>query len=283
MNLSGLVTETAPALNIIEECDPGALQPWNRIIELPGYSHLPAHRIPVTNGCKERKIKAIVIHDSFGSFLRPYLSQHFSSVIYINSMNFEGAKTIIEQERPDIVLDLRVAREILRSVLPDQELEQRLLAKKFAQMGLAFTTIDQSNWEEFRYKSRGTTIQKTTAGVNLFFSERTSSLHLRLDHASQPATPLIVRIEGTNKDIPVMSFCSHHRGKRGELLRQFCEKRDLDEGSNLIFLRIYNPQPEQILELAPDSAGSFTLNALQVKQETVSRGDSSELTVSPSF
>ncbi len=85
-NSGGLVTETAPALNILEECAPGALQPWTQLTELPEHAASP-HRLPVANGCREKRRKAIVIHDSFGLFLRPYLSQHFAAVVYVNTMN----------------------------------------------------------------------------------------------------------------------------------------------------------------------------------------------------
>lgn len=283
MNLNGLVTEKAPTINVLDECNPGTLQPWGQITQLPEYAYLPAHRIPVANGCKEKNLKAIVIHDSFGLFLRPYLSQHFASVIYITSMNFEGAKALIERERPNIVLDLRVARNIDRSVLPDPELEQRLLAGKFAASGPAVVSIDKYNWLDYLYKSRKTIIQETTGGLNLSFSEQTSSVHLVINSANQLETPLVVRIEGTNNQLRTMSFCSHLRGDKGELLRQVCEERNLGEGSNQIFFRIYDPQAQEILELAPSTAGSFTLHALQVKQEVSPEQDSEKTTGSASL
>ncbi len=55
-----------------------------------------------------------------------------------------------------------------------------------------------------------------------------------------------------------MSLCSHLRGSRGELQRQVCEERQVQEGANQVFLRLYDPQPEEILELAAGGAGSFT-------------------------
>ena len=65
-----------------------------------------------------------------------------------------------------------------------------------------------------------------------------------------------------------MSLCSHLRGSRGELQRQVCEERNLQEGVNQVFLRLYDPQPEEILELAAGGAGSFTLHSLEARQET---------------
>ena len=198
-------------------------------------------------------------------------------------MNFEGAKVLIDQERPDIVLDLRVARGINRSLLPDPELEQRLLAEKFAHLPPAVVTIDQANWQEFLYKSRKTVIRESTGGVNLSFSDKAASVHLVINTAHNPGAPLVVQLEGTNKGIPAMSLCSHHRGLKGQLLKQQCHKRDLSEGANQIFFRIYNPQPQEILELAPESAGSFIVHALQVKQEVSPEQDSEKTTGSASL
>jgi hypothetical protein len=208
-----------------------------------------------------------VIHDSFGKFLRPYLSQHFSSVIYINSMNFEGAKALIERERPDIVIDQRVARRIHRSVLPDPELEQHLVAEKFETMAPLLITVDQSNWEDYFYQSKKTDIRKTVDGLNLFFSGRDAAVHLLFDRFDLLASPLVVKIALSSEHSSRMRFCSDLKGNAGELLRKQCEERDLDEGANLIFFRLFNPQPPVILELTPEDAGSFTLHSLHVKQE----------------
>jgi hypothetical protein len=267
MNLKGLVTETAPARNFIEVCKAGALKRWDQVTELPEYSHLSPHQIPVTSGCKEKELKAIVIHDSFGNFLRPYLSQHFSSVIYINSMNFEGAKALIEREHPDIVIDQRVARRIHRSVLPDPELEQHLLADKFELMPPALITVDRTNWEDFVFTSQKTDIRETVDGLNLSFSGQDAAVHLLFDKIDPLESPLVIKIDLSSEHPSRMRFCSALKGNAGELLRKQCEERDLDEGANLVFFRLYNPQPPVILELTPEDSGSFTLQSLRVKQE----------------
>ncbi len=276
MNLGGLVTETAPALNILEECDPGALQPWTRLTELPEYADFPAHRLPVANGCREKRRKAIVIHDSFGLFLRPYLSQHFAAVIYVNTMNFEDARPLIERERPDVVMDLRVARGINRSVLPDPELEQRLLPGKFAASGPAAVRIDQSNWQDFLYKSRKTAIRETARGVELSFAGPGASVHLQLNNGRQLATPLLVRIQGTSKQRHTMSLCSHLRGSRGELQRQESAVRNgrCRKGPTRFFFASTTRNPRKSWNWLRTAPAPFTLHSLL-------RGLEPEISLSP--
>ncbi len=99
-------------------------------------------------------------------------------------------------------------------------------------------------------------------------------MHLHLNNGRQLATPLLVLIQGTSKEKQTMSLCSHLRGSRGELQRQVCEERQVQEGANQIFLRLYDPQPEEILELAAGGAGSFTLHSLEARQESAPAQDS---------
>ncbi|MEE4164877.1 MAG: hypothetical protein V2I35_02680, partial [Desulfocapsaceae bacterium] len=123
MNLRGLITEDAPDVVVDTTCEARQLKRMDSIRTIPKYRDLETHRLPVEGGCETRKYTAVVLHDSFGRFLEPYLSQQFARVIYINFLNFEDAKEIIERERPDIVIDQRVARNLLKAVRPDNELQ----------------------------------------------------------------------------------------------------------------------------------------------------------------
>lgn len=126
MNLQGLVTETKPDFNIKHRCNTKKMKQLSSIKELPAYKDLHNAKIPVVGGCAKEKYKVLFIHDSFGRFLRPYFSEQFEKVIYVNGFNFEIAKTLIEFERPDIVIDQRIGRNIEQALRPDPELKQLL-------------------------------------------------------------------------------------------------------------------------------------------------------------
>lgn len=94
--------------------------------ELSEYKDLKTQWLPVTNECEQQEYTAMLIHDSFGTPLRAYLSQHFRKITYIHYMNFEDAKPLVVSERPDVVIDLRVARNLEKALRPDPELENML-------------------------------------------------------------------------------------------------------------------------------------------------------------
>jgi hypothetical protein len=127
-----VVTEKAPDLNIKQTCETKSLTRINYLQELPQYKDLPTSRLPVKGGCKNGKYKVLFIHDSFGRFLHPYFQEQFETTIFVNHFNFEQAKALIEHERPDIVIDQRVGRNLEKAVRPDPELEQMLSQSKFA-------------------------------------------------------------------------------------------------------------------------------------------------------
>lgn len=127
MNLRGLVTERAPDINIIQNCDTKKTTRLTSIKNLPAYKDLPNARLPITSGCEKKKYKVLFIHDSFGKFLRPYFSQQFETVIFVNYLNFEVAKELINSEKPDIVIDERVGRNLEKALILDPELKEFVL------------------------------------------------------------------------------------------------------------------------------------------------------------
>ena len=55
--------------------------------------------------------RAVVFRDSFAGRLIPYLSEHFSRAVYLWQHDFDAA--IVEQERPDVVIQEFVGRHLL--------------------------------------------------------------------------------------------------------------------------------------------------------------------------
>ncbi len=132
MGLRGVVTEKAPDFNFKTVCQP---VPMQRMHHLPGAADrtVPAHRKPIYGGCPEAKIKVIMIHDSFGKPFNVYLSQRVKKVIFIHHFNFETAKALIAREKPDLVIDERVSRNLQKALVADGELEQEMVMRHFSQ------------------------------------------------------------------------------------------------------------------------------------------------------
>lgn len=269
MNLKGVITETAPDLNIKEECKTSALQRMTQLKDIPEYSELPSHRLPVENGCPTKKYKAILIHDSFGNFLRPYLSQHFETVIYINYLNFEDAKTVIELEKPDIVIDQRVARNLLKGVKSDEILEQLVIQDKFDQLPDLRGVIDGSKWKESLFALSGATAQEFEGTIEIKFGSQPSSVAFRLDKTDRFSDPSAVKIDLVSDMDNEISICYKTSDSDGQRRGQ-CKKRVVREGQNSLFFRIIDPDKRGLLEFRSLNSGRFFINSIVAKRE---RGD----------
>ena len=87
------------------------------------------------SGCPERELTALIIHDSFGVFLRRYFNGHFKRVIYSSLMKLDhpSLQELIRRENPDIVLEVWVARNFGRTLVPNPpEWTVNLRAQEYA-------------------------------------------------------------------------------------------------------------------------------------------------------
>ncbi len=85
--------------------------------------------LPVYNGCTQKKGKILIIHDSFGLFLRQYFNETFNTVIYSNFADINQLDNFIIEVSPDVVIDIRAARNILGLLQHNPALEERMLRK----------------------------------------------------------------------------------------------------------------------------------------------------------
>jgi hypothetical protein len=69
---------------------------------------------PVATDCPSADLRLVMLHDSFGKGLRPYLSAHFKRSVYVWQHNLSGEmfKKVILKEHPDIVIEEIVERMI---------------------------------------------------------------------------------------------------------------------------------------------------------------------------
>ena len=86
-------------------------------------------------GCPERELTALIIHDSFGIPLQRFFNERFKKVIYSTRMKLDHPvmQDIIIREHPDIVLEVWVARNLHRTLVPDPpEWTTAVLAQEYA-------------------------------------------------------------------------------------------------------------------------------------------------------
>ena len=106
MGLTGLLTETQETWETAQPCS----SPKN-IILTP--AEQPKGRTLEKNGCPTgQPLRLLVISDSFIDGMRKFLDETFQQVVYSREMEFPLLRNFIDEYQPDIVLDLRVARNL---------------------------------------------------------------------------------------------------------------------------------------------------------------------------
>jgi hypothetical protein len=86
-----------------------------RNVPVPGNYNLPSVKPAVRERPDADFPKTVMFHDSFARKLKPFLSRHFSRIVYLRDWGFHFHAFIIEAETPKIVLD-EVAEHFLYNV-----------------------------------------------------------------------------------------------------------------------------------------------------------------------
>lgn len=74
-----------------------------------------------------------MISDSFGNYLRQYLSETFQEVVYDSLYEFNLFKEFIADYKPDIILHLHVGRFMEKAFVVDPELDNQLHVNALSQ------------------------------------------------------------------------------------------------------------------------------------------------------
>jgi hypothetical protein len=89
--------------------------------QVPFPAELPVFARPSATEISDPELpRALVLRDSFGELLMPFLSEHFSRIVYVSTHEFP--LDVIERERPDVVIDELVERYLMRGPPPNPPL-----------------------------------------------------------------------------------------------------------------------------------------------------------------
>ncbi len=69
-----------------------------------------------------------MFHDFFLNAIKPFLSDHFSRVVYYWQIDFD--LSVIEHEKPDVIIYEVVERKLMRHRLPSSDRLQSLMKRK---------------------------------------------------------------------------------------------------------------------------------------------------------
>lgn len=115
MGLNEFLTESTENWQIKENC--AGLQ--NEMFTPKGLSEGESLE---KNGCRTGiPLRVLIISDSFGDGMMKFFNETFQDVVYSREIPFPLLRSFIEEYQPDIVLDLRVARNLSKVMSPGQD------------------------------------------------------------------------------------------------------------------------------------------------------------------
>ncbi|MCK5360716.1 MAG: hypothetical protein KAJ95_08815, partial [Gammaproteobacteria bacterium] len=222
--------------------------------------------LPVENGCKSGQLTVLLIHDSFGSYLRPYFNERFNRVIYSREYGFHKLKDLIVSLKPDVVIEEIVTRDIYKTLTKDIELEEVVVEYQMSKIELKTVldiTLDkkgdsiQSEYNaEIRKDEKGYLINATTADPQLFFQFKLRSKNKRYNAMVELTVP---------GDTQLQLFYMPEKGSN--FTSRFSVRRTLKKGYNKVFFHIPGPVIKGEMRLDPGGlTGSYILHALVIKE-----------------
>ena len=87
---------------------------------------LKAKRLPTISGCDSKNLRAVIVHDSFGAYLKPFFADSFNQVVFMSSYDLIGMESFLREFKPDVFIDVRAERNINRLIAPNKTLQQRV-------------------------------------------------------------------------------------------------------------------------------------------------------------
>lgn len=264
MHVQGAIGEKVSVLEMKEPCrnkkDQKLLGFVNKNMQLAG----DARFLPEINGCAGKPLKALVIHDSFGLFLRPYLSEQFGQVVYMNYSNFTGMKEWIVQERPDVVIDQRVARNLPLALAQDQEIEMELAQEEFARTEDACLHLDGGRAQSEIIDRHDLQVTKDGEGLALNASGADPYLVYSSNKCAGKGEA-VVHMALTSPQETEMQFY-YTTAEQPGFSAAFSRVLHIKKGNNQLFFRVPRPGIADKIRLDPGkTAGHYILHELIIK------------------
>lgn len=108
-------------------CAPKKTKPLSSFKKVEAYKLQP-NQIPRTSGCKNKSLRAVIAHDSFGAYLQPFFAESFQEVVFMSAYDLVGMESFLREFDPDVYIEVRVERNVKYLLAPDQRLQQAVAA-----------------------------------------------------------------------------------------------------------------------------------------------------------
>lgn len=265
LHLAESLSEEALRYEIVAPCSSGYTKLYDFIHPQQQFAHNELY-LPQRNGCAGRPLSALVIHDSFGLFLRPYLNESFGKVVYSNFADFGELKELIRTQHPDIVFDTRVARNIASMLKPDKILENEVLKKHIAGPGRVYLQVDRSTALQKTTQQHQLTIHPHAEGHALNAHGNDPFLDFSADSQSEGKQLIAEIIVTSPDDTTLQLFYSLPNQQHFEPAKII--SFPIQKGKNRLLTRLPHGSSGTRLRMDPGQIpGRYILHSLLVKEE----------------
>ncbi|WPD23966.1 MAG: hypothetical protein SD837_05245 [Candidatus Electrothrix scaldis] len=227
---------------------------------------IPASRLPSENGCSTRKLTALIVHDSFGIPLQRYFNERFKRVIYSQYIELAKLQRLILGERPDVVIEIWVARNLGRALSSTPlAWTSKVLEKQYAASDTVRMRID-----------RALDLQSITVRNDAVLEAHPDGILIRA-HSNdpffvvpftppEPAERYVVEVHvDAPQETTFALYFTTGENSRDIVPHQLVEQK-IHKGRNRFFLRLPHPDVRGLLRIDPGkTAGDYLLRSLTVK------------------
>jgi len=212
--------------------------------------------------CKTATKKLLFIHDSFGRWIAPLLAEHFKETITSSFGSPIVLEEFIEGFQPDIVVNLRVERQLL-SLFPDYPgVTEEFIKSKFEQ---GSQTIHNIQLQSEIVKCVNCDLRQNKNGLEILSHNEDPSLEFDGPSLQNAGMDAIVKVSVKSEQPDELKLYFATEGSP-VFSEDNVVSSPIQKGANTIYLRIAAESPFKSLRLDPGkSKGLYYLSYLGIQ------------------
>jgi|GEM_PF-1019362 len=254
LNLSSQLREQSVRVRISDPC--------SREIESDEQGSL----LRVESECVDNPHTLLMIHDSYGMYIRPFFDETFRRVLYTRT-HLPQLKEVVARESPSVIVDQVAARYFSRMLGQDVEITNYVMRKHWRNSKDLRLYIDRDGGgEHLRSRHHLMRISHDEKGVLLHATGPDPHVELRFPHTPVPDS-FLIHMELTSPGETTMQFF-YTTGANPSFVPERVISRELKKGYNELLFRLPHPDIQGRLRFDPGMIkGSYILHSLRIKGE----------------
>ena len=215
--------------------------------------------------CPDNTPSLLVLHDSYGSFIRPYFDASFKKVHYAHS-TFQSIKGFVEKELPHIIIDERAQRYFARMFHSDPEVEGYVMQKHFQQSeDQRFLVRNDLGAGQF-VDINDVEISQKNDGLYFRATGNDPFVEIRFKDRPKPDCFLVHLAITSSVDTTMQLFYTTE--KKDEFSPEMVVSKKINKGFNEYLFRL--PHPDTVGKIRFDPGmliGEYIVHSLSIKGE----------------